>query len=569
VRAFSSLPGERWRNFLYFVIAIAAGLAEVWLIVGWREIDPRNLSWLVGDAAQYQIGWEFMRSDTVLRFPPTWIGRLDYPTGVSASYLDFIPLVGTPLRFVSSLLPLDFQYLGLYAVACFVLQGFFGLKLVSRFSKGDWITTLLGGAFFLFSPILMKELYGHFALLSQWLILACIYFYFQMSAERTPAANLLPFVAISALAGAIQPYFALMTLMVGAAAVAHALLLYRYDAARHPDKRRVLAACLLWGALLVAGTLLSLTVFGFIVLGRPAAFVGGGYTRYAMNLLAPINPQSPWALYLRAFPVVHGWTLVGYNYLGLGVILLLVIVLARRPALISRLWSRPLAPLTAAALIGAMLALSTEVSFADRVLFTVPVPHFIFDVLTWFRGSARLFWPAYYLLMLGAIVGLTETVPSPLIRRGVLAAALAIQFFDVLYVPHGVAGTVRAEHATSLRSPAWAAALPGRRHLVILPAWQCAAATPGGPRLWPALARLAARGGLTLNSVYLGRISNQVIHQDCDLTPAAVLRDGLRADTVYVLNDRLAQTIGSRPQFRHDCRVADGLNLCTHNAGGG
>jgi hypothetical protein len=72
-------------------IATAAGLLNLWLLLGSRQLDPGNLSWLSGDAADYQIGWEFIRHEQGWHFPFTWIARLDYPPGfprpISTPYL--------------------------------------------------------------------------------------------------------------------------------------------------------------------------------------------------------------------------------------------------------------------------------------------------------------------------------------------------------------------------------------------------------------------------------------------------------------------------------------------------
>ena len=67
------------------LVAAVAGALDVWLIIGWREIDPRNLSWLTGDSAASEIGWEFMRTDTVIRFRPTYIERMNYQNDAAAS----------------------------------------------------------------------------------------------------------------------------------------------------------------------------------------------------------------------------------------------------------------------------------------------------------------------------------------------------------------------------------------------------------------------------------------------------------------------------------------------------
>src|ERR1700722_701934 len=179
--------------------AFIAGIIDAFLILGWHDIKPSNLDWLRGDPAVYQAGWEFLRH-APWAFPPTWIGRLDYPFGISAAYLDIIPIVAVPLRLISTSLPADFQYLGTFAALCLILQTYFGLKLLSRFTS-DRVFLFLGPLFFLNAPILLNRLSGHFSLCSQWLIIASLYYYFAPVVTGRLARYILPFAVLVAVAG--------------------------------------------------------------------------------------------------------------------------------------------------------------------------------------------------------------------------------------------------------------------------------------------------------------------------------------------------------------------------------
>ena len=568
------MMGFRSETLLFWCIAAILGILDVWLLIGWREINPTNLSWLKGDSAQYEIGWEFLRHEASWAFPPTWVTRLDYPTGVSVSNLDCIPLVAVLLRPFSTLLPTNFQYLGLYAVACYVLQTYFGLRLVSLFADGDLVVTLLGACFFLLAPILTLRLYGHFPHSTQWTILACLYYYFKWPpAESESWRYFLPFVAIAMLAASITPYLALIAVMIGLAAMSRAYLENRKpdtcdtiasDGCEKSARLRVTSrSCLAWAALFLTGTFASLVVFGFVVLGG-FQFAGDGYTNYSLNLLSPLDPGGG-ALYFKSLPVIsQGQRFEGYNYLGMGVILLLGLVLARRPDTFRKPWSTSLRPLTIACIAFTLLALSVRVTFADHVLFTLPVPKFVFNLLAAFRASGRLFWPVHYLLVLAAVAGVVIAVPSAMTRRAILAAALVIQYFDLVPLRDAVATAALAPHANPLVSNDWQQAVERHRHLAILPAIQCGAEwSPGGLEAWPYFARLVARSGATLNSAYLGRISLKTKALDCWDAPPRLVHDGPRRDTAYVLDDRLAASISLLPHLSHYCRRVDGFNLCT------
>jgi hypothetical protein len=50
-----------------------------------------------------------------LSFPLAWTDRVGYPVGTSIALLDAIPLVAILLRPLSPILPVPFQYLGLYS----------------------------------------------------------------------------------------------------------------------------------------------------------------------------------------------------------------------------------------------------------------------------------------------------------------------------------------------------------------------------------------------------------------------------------------------------------------------
>ena len=65
---------------IFAIAATITGTIEAGLLLGWRQINPANLSWLKGDPAVSQAGWEFLRNEP-WRFPPTWLPHLDYPFG--------------------------------------------------------------------------------------------------------------------------------------------------------------------------------------------------------------------------------------------------------------------------------------------------------------------------------------------------------------------------------------------------------------------------------------------------------------------------------------------------------
>jgi hypothetical protein len=249
----------------------------------------------------------------------------------------------------------------------------------------------------------------------------------------------------------------------------------------------------------------------------------------------------------------------------LGVVLLGVMALVRHRSSLSTLRSPLLRPLVMASVLLTLLALSIRVTAGQTVLFILPAPTFLFHLLAIFRSSGRFFWPVWYLLLLAAVVGGALTLRAQWSRRAVLAAALALQIFDTLPIRAAVAERAGITVANPLVAPDWAAVARANKHLVILPARQCdPMLTPGGDAAWPWFARLAARNGMTLNSVYAARISSASDALNCAMLPREVADGNVKNDTAYVLSDWLAKLAEVHARALR-CRRVDGFNVCTIN----
>ena len=149
------------------------------LLVGPSAIWPTNTAWLnKGDAASAQIAWNYFRHTSPLQWPPTLIpnygtGWSTYFTGAGGNVL-----VGVPLRLFNSILPDNFQYLGLWMVSCFVLQAYFAAKILSLFLSSRIVVILLTTNFIL-APVFIYRigLMSHAQLGAQWLLLCAVYLY--------------------------------------------------------------------------------------------------------------------------------------------------------------------------------------------------------------------------------------------------------------------------------------------------------------------------------------------------------------------------------------------------------
>jgi Family of unknown function (DUF6311) len=563
---FGSAPTWRRRRISHgdaiFALVSAIGFALVGVtfaifIVGFRVVNPFDTSWLGGDPAQSYLGWKFFRNETHLNFPLGWSSAIGFPMGEPIAYLDSIPLVAMifwPARYI---LPPDFQYLGPYFAFNCVLQLYFGYRICRRLSGNNELVGILGGLFFMTAPPFVLRASGHFALTSHWLILAALDIFFTTTPQsRKPRTK--GSVAVSFLAGGIHPYLTFMVLLVLGAG----------------NLRRVLSAkpfSLLPAfsfSICLAAAVTSLTIFGFIRPGESGLYPGPDYGDCSMNLLAPIDPMHYGdTLLLKPLPKVGPCQYEGYNYFGLGIILLGIVALGCRPSAARKLFTRE--GVAAWVIIGAslLLALSTKATAGNLILYEIPLQS-LQTVLSAFQSSGRLFWPAYYLIVSGIIAAACVAFEGRKLIL-ILSTVFLLQFADLK-------GLIRAIHSWAQNSGStaftdagpWPMLGRNHRHLVVIPPWECNNHdTPGGRGGFWTFGKLAAQQNMTTNSFYAARISPRQREFFCNQQAMDLIKNGLDEKTAYVFAS--TATVLPMALRGHYCRAVDGVILCSIEDGRG
>lgn len=552
---------ERVSALTSLALSLLLGFAFVYWIRGPRVINPFDTSWIGGDIAQAQHGFAFMRRSQSWVFPPTWVDGLAYPKGVSAAYLDVIPPFAVPFKFLGAWLPEQFQYFGIFAVLCAGLQFHFGRILASRVMAGNW-AGLVGGFFFLLSPpFIWRDTYNP-ALSAHWILLAALCA-LAPGTLRRPTLSLL---ALNALAGSVHPYLAAMTMLVSGFSIlpgaAHAL--------RNSDLRGAfIAACR--GTAFAMAALAGLIASGFIVLGAGPDIVANGYTAAGLDLLSPIDPGQFKSLLLPSWPV-GPYQYEGYNYLGLGMLLLLGIGFVQRvrgrhaadTALDAELW-------LGLALTCAALAASTHVTLGGRTIFNPQLPEWAMNALSTLRASGRLFWPGYYALYVLTFAGLRL---AGLARIAALSVALGVQVADTASLRDAMREVaIKASPASLLHDPIWQAVPHSESHLSLVPALACGDdAPPGGFDATEAFGNYAVSHKLTIDSFLVARTSVKWADYIC-AQPAYIKEHGLAPDTAYVFSRTLLPMLvdmdGRHRLAGKGCTVADGFILCSSATGYG
>ena len=416
-----------------FAVLGALALALFSAFFHWQILDISNAAWLLRgtDNGENALGLHAWLHDPAPGFLRT--GLLNAPEGTGLLFTDSNPLLSALVFPFRGLLPADAQVIGWWLLACLFLQLFFAWKLLRRHAPNEialWCGVLLLAAL----PTLFNRVV-HVNLMAHWLILWSLWRF----TDPAKAASNKGWAVLIALTAFIHSYLLVMVGAIWASAMLERLWHDRRGAPR------LFAECA--AILVMVGVIAwSLGVF-------EPHWPSGNYGAFAMPLDALWNPGiAGHSTFLPAIEQRPGRGFEGYQYLGLGLLILLPLaaILSRRlprpvqdsPDSLARLkWLIPaLIALT-------LLAISTYPDFAGQRLPRYPLPHGLAVALDAVRASGRLFWPVAYVLVFAGIHILYRLEPR---RAGLALAALAVvQAADL--VP--MALSIRAQSAEARGAP--------------------------------------------------------------------------------------------------------------------
>ena len=497
--------------------------ALVFLILyGVRVLDPTCVDWILNNAspdpAQHYLGWVFYRrSGWHLPYLGANYSAI-YPYRTSILYTDSIPLLAVLGKLLGGVLPARFQYLGLWGLFCYAMQGGLAQALIARVSgvrPGDtaknWASVLGAGVLVLF-PALNIRMFAHTALAANWLVLLALWLWLcaEQSENRPTAAKLCLWWGILGLlcAGIHLYYLPMVGMVLVAACVQRAL------------EKRGPAAVVLPVASFCGAALAELFVLGAFA----ANFAGysNGYLSGAdlANLFVP-GLGASWEQEI---------------YAGLGTTIAVVLALAgllvqhKQAGAFFRRHKNVVIAALVLLVLDAIAATGNTVTFAGRTLFTVPIPQALMDFWAMFSSCARLAWLAGMLLAVAAC-GLVLRFWQGAAAAVLLALCAAAQGFgqraELAKRFAAYHDAAYYENTTQLTDPAWEqlAASGQFTHLAF------ASFDFEHDEFWD-LAAFAADHGWTSNSFYMG-------HMDGNLAAVTLAGEmnALAPDTLYAFVD--------------------------------
>jgi hypothetical protein len=569
-------------------LPIVIGTVAFIFLTGGRIIFPSNISWLmIGDSAQHYTSWQFFRHTPILQWPLGASPKLGLDYSNSIVYTDSIPIAAFIFKLLNPILPSTFQYFGFWIWSCFVLQSYFGWKLLSNFIKSK-LYLVAGSIFFTISPVFLYRLihdgYGHIALASQWLVIAALHLYFRDHFE------LKKWVTLVVLASLIQAYFIPMILAILVATIIKFLLARSISIVKSLSAVATsVTACLisLWlsGYFMFAIDRKGMESWNYILRWQPLSLVdsGSGYSEGWSRILAD-RQQLP-------------GDEEGFSYLGSGIIALAITILlikliqiykspddrtkkiaattflciyfvtqavladtgtpysdlfskstAAATCLLvaylvlrdlfqgdnlSPLW-RQRGPLAAAVLLLATYSMTNRVGVGMQTLFSYPITGPVKYVFEIFRSHGRFIWPLYYLVLLVVLVEVTKRITPKLVVI-VLSLAIGFQFFDSHEAHLGVRSRFSdAEHWTSpMKDPIWNEFAIAYKSVMVVPPLNNDRAGR-----WLAITDYAGSNRMATNSGNFSRLDGRKFIESSDRLLEDVRNGKFASDSLYIIEDQ-------------------------------
>jgi hypothetical protein len=525
------------KKLLIWIFATIAVIIIYQLCYGLATLKPSNINWLMSaheDWGTHYLGWAYYKSEP-WHFPLGKITGYNYPVGTNVGFTDSIPLLAIFFKLFSPLLSDDFQYFGIWLFICHLLAAYFTI-LLCRLFKLNGFVTLAAAIFIAANPVLIYR--GmHPALCGQWLLIACIYFYF-LDPQITQTKKILFYqFVILILSALINPYLCWMVLGFTFA------IPVKLCFVENTISRKYFFAYL---AISLFTVVLLWYITGLVEFGKKEDLgIGGAYGLYALNLNSLFN-SGGFSSYFPQLKMVSWHQYEGYMYLGLGIFSLISILFLYNCFIFIRrkiqnrkiqgtaaMGNKKLIPLYVLVALFTIFSITLVFTWSNKVLFRIPAPAFFVHLEEVFRASSRFFWTPYYLIVLFTIIGLAQSKIKPLISTSIIFVALLVQLYDIkpiLTFRRLPSGTYTPSH---LDSKNWIQVMKKFDEILFYPAFE-------SPKVFPMdyqdFAYLSLKAGKPVNLAYVARADNRAMQRFGDSNRSRVENSRLTPKALYLTN---------------------------------
>ena len=479
---------EKKEILLLMTTGCLLGILCFALVYGLKIVDVTYNGWLFHgdmDLRQHYVGFCHFRKNP-WHFPIGIIDTLSVPYSMSVVYTDSIPLFAVIFKIFRGILPVTFQYFGLFGLLCFMMMGALSPILIRRFSDSK-IVCICGSLFFILSFPILHRMFYHTALSAQWIIVLAliVWFYTDITDKSQLKKICIYWALIGLLSVSIHSYFVFMTGFVLLAQIVdgYAKLYFRETKSTNVNVetgsenntnkkershiKKTLASIFkmvinnLWMIL----TLVSMGVSSFALLYILGGFYGSGsvsgdgFGSFYANLSSYVNPLHFSSIF-AGFENNGMFEFEGFAYLGIGMLLILLVALFTKlydkyvvknaaisqdikesepNSYISGISKSTYIVIWIFVVLILLFSCFPNYSFGSVRLFKFPLPGFIKRILGICRTNARFVWVGMYLMFITAISFIGRNFNKIWVKL-LFAFAIIIQLYEM-------SGVVKEYHA--------------------------------------------------------------------------------------------------------------------------
>lgn len=399
--------------YLEIAVSVVVGFCALCIFTSISILDVTNIAWLqVGERPVFYMGWAFSRNAD-WTIPLGMLPSYGLELQNSIVYNDSIPLLATFFKIFRKILPEPFQYFGLWILLCFILQAYFGWKIVSLFIKNNW-ERLFATILLVISPPMLYRMDAHLGLGGHFFLLAALYLALcpDMKKQLTRWSVLLVIAVLC------HFYLFFMALLFWAASAATRVWLKKTNIKSIIIETACIFVLVIFFAWLVGYFTVSDGVTG-----------NSSYGFYRANLVTFFNPQK-WSFIIPEITI--GWgDYEGFSYYGLGIILLFFMSLPfvftrfkEYKNIVTKYWI-----LLSIAIVSFFFGLSNTISFSTWDIIQYKLPESVIHLSSILRMSGRFVWPLFYISIIFYLYSVVKYYKENIVILFLLIACF-FQFLD-------------------------------------------------------------------------------------------------------------------------------------------
>lgn len=538
----------------YVLISIVLGIVLFGMVYGYKVVNPTYDDWIYArtgqDINQHYIGWQYYRN-TPWQYPIGMIEGLS-PKPVSVVYTDSIPIFAIIFKILSPILPETFQYLGIWGLMCFILQSVISALIIHKFTKNK-VYSVIGSTFFTISYVVLVRMFGHTALAGNWIILLSMWLYVYRNDFKSNFSRSLSWILVVMLSIMVHMYFLPIVLCIMCGDILEDILTKKniYD-------------CIIRLTLSITSVVAAANVLGMFS-GNKSEITNSDFGIYCSNLNSFYNPIDN-SKFIKRLPLffhnAEGSAYIGFGLI-LGFILLMILYIYfgakgrfQNALEMIKNHGKSIVSVGVVLIISSFFAITPNVTFNDKLLFSFEYPEKINNLLSVFRANGRFIWITMYFIMLLVVIGLYRIVANNKIPLVVLSALLVFQMVDY-------SNLIKSKHeyfnqelvySSPLKNELWSALGQSRSHIEIVP---IARNYLQQTEFYYPLAIYGAKYHLSLSSFIVARSSYES-HLSHSKNVIAELQSGIpNYDTIYIFND--GAYIPNVPNFK--ATIIDGYTV--------